>query len=472
MNGLLAKQIAYTSVLVFVAMMTAVPLAIFINAIFFPPLHANTLEITALVTAIVAIPLCAFTASQAVRHRVARSRLAEQKLSLLSAKKEAERAVAARSRFLAFMSHEIRTPLNGMLGTAQLLHAQHLNSEQRRLVQVMNDSGQILMSLLNDVLDFTKIEAGELEIAPVECALRSHIRRMVSLFEAEAQNKGLTLEVSIGEDVPERAVADTTRLGQCLGNLLSNAIKFTETGGVFVDVGLRRQTSEDVLVIDVQDTGAGIDDEAQVRIFEPFAQADKTVQTAQGGTGLGLAICRELALRQGGDLTVTSRLGDGACFRLKIAVASIANEGEAPASTMAKTSGQALADKRVLIVDDTDTNRLIVRMFLQQNGAETLEAENGMRAVEIAVETEVDLVLLDMEMPVMDGCQTAARLRVGHGPDLPIIAVTANATPEDREAWRKLGIQGYIPKPIDRKVFDAEVFGALKLYDAPITDAA
>ncbi|MEO1490769.1 MAG: ATP-binding protein [Pseudomonadota bacterium] len=451
------RKLRYAAVLITIAVILAVVLAPALNILLFPPYFEPVPLLAMMVTGIVAPPLCFYAAHQQYKVKAAQEALKAQQQHLIEAREAAEHAAAARGRFLAVMSHEIRTPLNGILGSIQILAQRPLDPCDRRTVNVLSDSGQVLLTLLNDVLDMSKIEAGEMEIVPVDSVLRSEIARTVQIFEATARNKGLEMTLSFGDDVPARAEVDAIRLRQCLGNLLSNAIKFTKTGGIYVSVGIFDRGDKLMLVLDVEDTGVGIPPEVQDKIFDAFAQADGSTAGEYGGTGLGLSICRQLARNMGGDLVVRSVPGEGATFRLTIACAGVVDRPATERDEREDDQTLSMAGRRILIVDDTDTNRLIAGMFLEPTGAEVLEAEDGIAALEILSAEACDLVLLDMQMPRMDGRETARRIRKDFARHIPIIALTANAMGSDRVDYMALGIEGYVAKPIDQRVFEAEV---------------
>ncbi len=337
-------------------------------------------------------------------------------MALEEARRAAEAAAAAKSNFLASMSHEIRTPLNGVLGMAQSLHGDELTDAQSEKVNVILDSGKTLMALLNDVLDLSKIEAGKLEISPIDDDLRESIERAVMLFRPGAIEKGITLDIDLDDAVPGRLRFDPVRVRQCVSNLLSNAIKFTEIGG---RVGLRLETrglpdGSHLVAITVSDSGIGMNQETLSKLFSQFAQADGSTSRRFGGTGLGLAISRQLARAMGGDIDVESEFGKGSSFRLSFkadpaAMSRTAAEtvrqapGAEPVSEA--RAGSPLAGARVLIVDDNKVNRQVIKLFLAPCSVVISEAVNGLDALEKLKQAPFDIVLLDVHMPVMDGCE-------------------------------------------------------------------
>jgi CheY-like chemotaxis protein/nitrogen-specific signal transduction histidine kinase len=388
----------------------------------------------------------------------------KQELALEEAHRAAQAAAAAKSNFLASMSHEIRTPLNGVLGMAQSLHGDHLTDAQREKVSIILDSGTMLMALLNDVLDLSKVEAGKLEITPVDDDLRDSIGRAAMLFRPVADEKGIVLDIDVDEAVPRRLRFDPVRVRQCVSNLFSNAIKFTETGGRVV---LRLETGNlpdggYLVTITISDTGIGMSQETLSKLFSHFVQADESTSRRFGGTGLGLAISRQLARAMGGDIDVTSEYGKGSSFRLSFladpaAIARTGAETGKPAPghrPAAEASGHAvLADARVLLVDDNQVNRQVIKLFLAPCSVYISEAVNGLDALETLRRAKFDIVLLDVHMPVMDGCEAIKAIRASGEAwrDVPVIALTADAMSGDKERYLAIGMTDYVAKPVDQR---------------------
>jgi PAS domain S-box-containing protein len=383
----------------------------------------------------------------------------QQELVLVEARRLAEAATIAKSNFLASMSHEIRTPLNGILGMAQVLQGDDLTEPQRDRINIISESGQTLMALLNDVLDISKIEAGKLEITRIDGDLQRTIERVRQLFLNRAQERGLQLELEIDADVPAILRYDPIRVRQCVSNLLSNAIKFTEQGVVKARIGAERAPDGDWLIqVSISDTGIGMDATQLSRLFGAFTQGDATITRRFGGTGLGLAITRQLARLMGGDVTVESRSGEGSIFHLSFR----AEEGvlkpttpEADGHAAAPEASMLLSvqNARVLLVDDNPVNRQVVKLFTAQLSPRIVEATNGEEALARLHEQAFDLVLLDVHMPVMDGKETIKRIRASDQPwkDIPVIALTADAMSGDRERYLSMGMNDYISKPIDAR---------------------
>jgi PAS domain S-box-containing protein len=385
----------------------------------------------------------------------------QQELALLEAKKQADAATIAKSNFLASMSHEIRTPLNGILGMTQVLQADNLTDIQKEHLNVISESGQTLMALLNDVLDISKIEAGKLEITSVDGELEITIERVRQLFQVHAEERGIAVSLEISDHLPKRLRYDPVRIRQCVANLVSNAIKFTERGRITIHVGGSHLSSGAWQVcVSVSDTGIGMDEETLSRLFGAFNQADATITRRFGGTGLGLAITRQLARLMGGDVTVESRPGEGSTFHFTFTAE--AGAPSKPAEPAAKASPADQTDKshmrqvlgaRVLLVDDNTVNRQVVKLFMTQLAPVIVEAANGAEALERLEEHAFDIVLLDVHMPVMDDKEAIRRIRASDKPwrDIPVIALTADAMSGDKERYLSLGMSDYISKPFDAR---------------------
>lgn len=372
-------------------------------------------------------------------------------------REEAEAANLAKSQFLANMSHEIRTPLNGVLGMAQLLRLTSLDETQSRYVDTLEASGDALLDLIEDVLDIAKIESGLVELREDAFGLDDLLSEVKAILGPAIASKGLTLSLDLAPGLPERLVGDQKRTRQVLINMVGNATKFTESGsiGVRVTPGV-----DDRVRFEVSDTGPGIPADQLERVFERFAQVDDSSTRKHGGTGLGLAICREIVAMAGGTIGVESEFGSGSCFWFEIpfkadrAASTAGAESEGPASS-ASTS----AAGRVLVVDDVATNQLVAAAFVRSAGYDVVLAENGQAALDQLAAGSFDVVLMDMQMPVMSGEEAIRRVRASGKPyqSVPIFAVTADATSGARSRYLDSGANGYLSKPLDR---DA-VLGAL-----------
>ncbi len=377
-------------------------------------------------------------------------------LQLQRAKERVEAASQAKSEFLANMSHEIRTPMNGILGTLQLLLQAPLDPRQREFATVSYASAQSLLAILNDILDFSKIEAGKLELEAIPFDLREAIATLTPIFAKQLQEKSLTLATEVDARLPPLLTGDPVRTRQILANLLSNAIKFTETGTIAIRVTVQEADATSCRVrLAVEDSGIGIDSQQLHRLFDSFTQADSTTTRKYGGTGLGLAITLQLAQLMNGEVGVESTPGQGSTFWCDIPFAVAAPSATAPHADAPpeETAAAALAlAGRVLLVEDNAVNQMVARRMLERLGLDCQCAVNGEEALALIDTTPFDLVLMDCQMPVMDGFTATRRLREKEAmtgrPRLPVIAMTANAMKGDRELCLDAGMDDYIAKPV------------------------
>ncbi|RYF94567.1 MAG: response regulator [Caulobacteraceae bacterium] len=377
-------------------------------------------------------------------------KLSEEQVS--RARDAAEAASRAKSEFLANMSHEIRTPLNGVMGVAAALARTALTADQEEMVGLIRTSGQTLEAILSDLLDLARIESGKLELKAEPFALDASLRATADLFRPLAAEKGLDFDLDIDPSAEGWFEGDAVRLRQVVGNLLSNAVKFTTRGSV----SLRAAVARGVLTLAVRDTGIGFDAGFKARMFERFEQADGSITRRFGGTGLGLAISSQLARTLGGDLTAEAMPGQGATFILTLPLAPASKPAR-----LAEASAPMAQDRapRVLLAEDHAVNRRVVQMLLEPAGVELICVENGAEAVEAALSQSFDLVLMDMQMPVMDGLTAIRAIRAGQAHRTPIWALSANALPEHIRASADAGADGHLTKPISPEA----LFEALSL---------
>jgi len=363
---------------------------------------------------------------------------------------------AQKSRFLANMSHEIRTPLNGVLGMASVLSNTVLSDQQKELVDVINSSGSSLLRIVDDVLNFSSLDAGKLELDEKPFRTQDVLASVASHFKITAQEKGVRLSVNADEGIDEICIGDRDRILQVLFNLVGNALKFTQEGEVSLALAQALgENGRQVLTFTVNDTGIGISDAALEKIFDPFQQADSSTTRQFGGTGLGLAISSELAECMGGGLSAKSCLGQGSCFIFKVPVKSVGEQGSSADRIevgQLDVGPQWDSPPRILIAEDNLSNQMVLKAMLESTNAQITIAADGAEAIRLCQEQEFDLVLMDIQMPNVDGVEATKEIRsqgartVDH--HLPILALTANVMPSQIDQYVAAGMDGHIAKPI------------------------
>jgi signal transduction histidine kinase/ActR/RegA family two-component response regulator len=384
-----------------------------------------------------------------------RAKLQHLNLELQLAKYQAEKANDAKSLFLANMSHELRTPLNGVLGMAQALSAHKLGPKEQEMLEAISYSSKTLMAIINDILDLSKIEAGKIDVSPIDADITYCLSMLHRLFLPIAEEKGLDFTLTIDRTLPTYIRFDPLRVRQCVSNLISNALKFTEQGAVNIKAkSVETDDGSFVIIVEVSDTGIGLSEDVRKRLFSAFMQADGSTSRRYGGTGLGLVITRRLAGLMGGDVVVTSEMGRGSTFafsfRAKAGKATHLDQSEFVKATA--NDYTRLKGLKVLSVDDNAVNRKVVHVFLEPHGATVVDAVHGGDALDRLKSEPFDVVLMDVHMPVMDGAETIQNIRASGEAwsGIPVIALTADALSNDREQYLTMGMDAYLSKPIDQ----------------------
>ncbi len=391
--------------------------------------------------------------------KVVNEELHGQKEQEAAAREEAEKANQAKSIFLATMSHEIRTPLNGVLGMASLLYHTSLNPEQSEYVETIKISGETLLNVINDVLDFSKIESGKLDLDPHDFNLQQCMKEVIHMFSGKAMQSGLKLSYEIDAQIPLQLTADSLRLKQVLINLLGNAMKFTAQGEVFLGVNLIKKIG-DVLTLgfEVKDSGIGIPTERLTWLFKAFSQVDSSTTRRYGGTGLGLAICERLVHLMDGNITAKSKVGMGTSFYFTIQ--TTVNQQLIPAENMSLISSEKVTPGllqesfgeryplRILVAEDNIINQKLIIRILHKLGYEPILAVNGLEVISLIQLHTIDVILMDIQMPEMDGLEATLAIRNTNMKQPYIVAMTANAMQEDKDECLRIGMNDYLSKPI------------------------
>lgn len=386
------------------------------------------------------------------------TRQKEDEIELNNRQLQLEQASEAKSNFLSNMSHEIRTPMNGVIGVTQLLRQSELNTEQNELIDVLEETSNSLLHIINDILDLSKLDSGHIELEVVDFNMQDMITNTAFIFKHNASAKGIELRHDLANDVDGYFRGDVGRLRQVLMNLINNAIKFTEQGSVTIKVALEIKQS-DVIKFEIIDTGVGIDESSADALFDEFIQADASISRKFGGTGLGLAICKRIVTCMNGEIGAIKNTANGSTFWFKVPLESV-DQNLIEAEDFIRSDQVFGKSLNILLAEDVVPNQLIAKKFFERMGHTVQIAANGLEAVSSIQNREFDIIFMDMQMPEMDGCTATQKIRqMDHvADDLPIIAVTANVNEEDRQKCLDAGMNDFISKPIQFEALKSMTF--------------